>query len=62
MPIVVLVASWVIYRRAINGRQIAGIVVALAGLAAIVTRSNPGSLPEIDLNAGDFVFWLGVFC
>ena len=62
LPIVVLVASWLIYRRAINGRQVAGIVVALVGLTAIITRGNPGSLAEIGLNAGDFVFWLGVFC
>lgn len=62
LPIVVLVASWLIYRRAINGRQVAGIVAALIGLTAIVTRGNPDSLAEIGLNAGDFVFWLGVFC
>ena len=62
LPIVVLVASWAIFRHSINGRQVAGVVVALAGLAAIVTRGNPGSLAEIGLNAADFVFWLGVFC
>ena len=61
-PIVVLVASWVILDRAITGRQIAGIVVALTGLAAIVTRGDPGAVAGIGLNAGDFVFWLGVFC
>ena len=62
LPIVVLVASWAILRRAITRRQIAGIVVALTGLAAIVTRGDPGAVAGIGLNAGDFVFWLGVFC
>ncbi len=61
-PIVVLVASWVILDRAITGRQIAGVVVALTGLAAIVTKGDPGAVAGIGLNAGDFVFWLGVFC
>jgi drug/metabolite transporter (DMT)-like permease len=61
-PIVVLVASWVILDRAITGRQIAGIVVALTGLAAIVTKGDPGAVAGIGLNAADFVFWLGVFC
>ncbi len=61
-PIVVLVASWVILDRAITGRQVAGIVVALTGLAAIVTKGDPGAVAGIGLNAGDFVFWLGVFC
>lgn len=62
LPIVVLVASWAILHHAITGRQVAGIVVALTGLAAIVTRGNPGALSEFGLNVGDFVFWLGVFC
>ncbi len=61
-PIIVLVASWAIFRRAITGRQIAGIVVALTGLAAIVTRGDPGAMAGFGLNAGDFVFWLGVLC
>ncbi len=62
LPIIVLVASWAIFRHAITGRQIAGIVVALTGLAAIVTRGDTGALAGIGLNAGDFVFWLGVLC
>ncbi len=61
-PIIVLIASWAILGHAVGGRQIAGIVVALAGLAAIVTRGEPGALAGIGLNAGDFVFWLGVLC
>ncbi len=61
-PIIVLIASWAILGHAVGGRQIAGIVVALAGLAAIVTRGDPGALAGIGLNAGDFVFWLGVLC
>lgn len=61
-PIVVLIASWAIFGRAVGGRQIAGIVVALGGLAAIVTRGDASALAGLGLNVGDFVFWLGVFC
>ncbi len=61
-PIVVLVASWAIFARAITARQVAGIAVALAGLTAIITRGDPGAVAGLGLNAADFVFWLGVFC
>ncbi len=61
-PIVVLIASWAIFGRAITARQAAGIVVALAGLAAIITRGDLGAVAGLGLNAADFVFWLGVFC
>ncbi len=61
-PIVVLIATWAIFGRGVGGRQIAGIVVALAGLTAIVTRGDPRALAGMGLNVGDFVFWLGVLC
>ena len=61
-PVIVLITSWMIFNLAITGRQIAGIVVALTGLVAIVTRGELGALAGLGLNAGDFVFWLGVLC
>jgi drug/metabolite transporter (DMT)-like permease len=61
-PIAVLLCAYVIFRRVITGRQIAGIVVALAGLVAIITRGDPAALAGFGLNPADFVFWLGVFC
>jgi drug/metabolite transporter (DMT)-like permease len=61
-PIVVVVAAWAIFGRAITIRQVAGIVVALAGLGAIITRGQFGALASLGLNGADFVFWLGVFC
>jgi len=61
-PIVVLIASWAIFGLVITGRQIAGIVLALLGLTAIITRGDAGAFAGLGLNAGDFIFWLGVLC
>jgi len=61
-PIVVLITSWTIFGLVITGRQIAGIVLALLGLTAIVTRGDAGAFAGLGLNAGDFIFWLGVLC
>ncbi len=62
LPIVVLITSWAIFSLTISVRQVAGIVFALAGLAAIVTRGDASAFTGLGLNAGDFIFWLGVLC
>ena len=37
-------------------------VLALLGLTAIINRGDAGAFAGLGLNAGDFIFWLGVLC
>jgi drug/metabolite transporter (DMT)-like permease len=53
MPLFILLCSWVIEREGASRRQIAGMVVSLAGIAVILSRGDPGALLHLELHAGD---------
>jgi len=53
LPAFVVVASRVFLGQPITGRQIAGIVLSLAGVAIIVARGDPRVLASLQLNIGD---------
>ena len=53
MPLFFLLCSWMIDRERASWRQIAGMLVSLAGIFVILSRGRPGALLELELHAGD---------
>ena len=53
IPLFMLLCSWVIERERATPRQVAGMLVSLAGILAILSRGEPASLARLELHAGD---------
>lgn len=54
MPLFMLLCSWIIERERAAPRQIAGMLLSLAGILVILSRGEPASLLQLELHAGDF--------
>jgi len=54
-PLLIGLFSFLLYRDALTRLQVAGIVVSLAGVAAIVSGGDPSRLLALSLNAGDLM-------
>jgi len=53
MPLFMLLCSWAIERERATPRQIAGILISLAGILVILSRGEPAALLQLELHAGD---------
>ncbi|MEO8142834.1 MAG: DMT family transporter [Betaproteobacteria bacterium] len=53
MPMFMLLCSWAIERERASPRQIAGMLISLAGILVILSRGDPGALLQLELHAGD---------
>ena len=53
VPMFMLLCSWVMERERASLRQVAGMLVSLAGILVILARGDPRALLELELNAGD---------
>ena len=53
IPLFILLCSWILERERASARQVAGMLVSLAGILAILSRGEPGSLLRLELHAGD---------
>jgi drug/metabolite transporter (DMT)-like permease len=53
MPMFMLLCSWIIERERASARQIAGMLLSLAGIVVILARGDAGSLLQLKLHAGD---------
>ncbi len=52
-PVFMLLCSWVIERERGTRRQVAGMLISLAGILVIMSRGELGSLLALDVHAGD---------
>ena len=52
-PLFILLASWAIDRQGASARQVAGMLISLAGIVVIITRGEPARLLELEFHAGD---------
>jgi drug/metabolite transporter (DMT)-like permease len=55
-PILIIVMSWLVFRERLGAWQTMGVVLSLAGVAAIVARGEPQMLAALKFNRGDL--WL----
>jgi drug/metabolite transporter (DMT)-like permease len=53
LPIIVLIAARVFLSQPINARQLAGVLISMAGVVVIVSRGDIHMLRRLDLNIGD---------
>ena len=53
LPMFMLLCSWAIERERASPRQIAGMLISLAGILVILSRGDPGALLQLELHAGD---------
>jgi len=53
LPLFILLCSWVIERERALPRQIAGMLISLAGILVILSRGEPGALAQLRLHGGD---------
>src|SRR6185295_18278953 len=53
MPLFMLLCSWAIERERASPRQVAGMLLSLAGILAILSRGEAGALLQLQLHAGD---------
>jgi len=54
LPLFMLLCSWAIERERASPRQIAGMLVSLAGILVILSRGEPGALLQLETHGGDF--------
>lgn len=53
IPLFMLLCSWLIEREGASWRQIAGMLVSLAGILIILSRGDLGGLLDLEVHAGD---------
>lgn len=53
MPIVVVIATFLIFRETLTGRQAAGIAASLAGTLTLISHGDPAILLNLDFKRGD---------
>ncbi len=53
LPLFMLLCSWAIERERASPRQIAGMLISLAGILVILSRGDPGALLQLELHGGD---------
>jgi drug/metabolite transporter (DMT)-like permease len=61
LPVLVLIAARIFLAQPITARQLAGVLIAICGVAVIVTRGDPKTLATLNLNIGD-LWMLGAVC
>jgi drug/metabolite transporter (DMT)-like permease len=59
-PVTIGAASAVMFRDRLTAGQLAGIVVSLIGVLAIITQLNPGVLTQLTFNVGDVIILINM--
>lgn len=62
MPVFIVGLSFVLFGDKINIKQIAGIVVSLAGAATIITHGNLTIIASLEVNRGDLLVSAAILC
>lgn len=55
IPAVIVGLSWLLFRETISWRALVGMVVAVAGVIAIIARGDIGVLSRLEFNLGDII-------
>lgn len=62
MPIVVVLASYLIFRDRVSQRQALGILISLAGTLVLTAHGDPAVFARLDFRAGDLWMLVAVVC
>ena len=59
VPILIALASWLMYRELLTPRQILGVCVSLCGVLLIIAKGQLATLLHVDFNRGDIYLLIG---
>jgi drug/metabolite transporter (DMT)-like permease len=62
MPLVVVVASFLLFRVPVTGRQAAAILISLAGALVLISHGDPAVLATLDFKRGDLWMLAAIVC
>jgi drug/metabolite transporter (DMT)-like permease len=62
IPIVIIVANFVLFRLRVHRVQVVGVVLTIAGVALTASHGDPRQLLRLDLNFGDAIMLIAVLC
>ncbi|MER8591177.1 DMT family transporter [Mesorhizobium sp. M1182] len=62
IPIVIIIANFVLFRLRVNRVQIAGVVLTITGVAVTASHGDLRQLLKLDLNFGDAIMLVAVLC
>ncbi len=54
-PLIIIVAAWAIFRDRVTFNQLAGVLVSLLGVFALIGRGDPRAILALDFNIGDIL-------
>jgi drug/metabolite transporter (DMT)-like permease len=60
VPVWVLLINWIVFSRAPKGREIAGFLLSIAGVAAIIFRGEFGNIIDLRFNIADVLILLAM--
>lgn len=62
IPIVIIIANFVLFRLRVQPLQIVGVVLTIVGVALTASHGDLGQLLKLDLNFGDAIMLVAVLC
>lgn len=62
IPIVIILANFVLFRLRVQPLQIVGVVLTIVGVALTASHGDLGQLLKLDLNFGDAIMLVAVLC
>ncbi|TJW16079.1 MAG: DMT family transporter [Mesorhizobium sp.] len=62
IPIVIILANFVLFRLRVHRVQVVGVVLTIAGVALTASHGDPRQLLRLDLNFGDVIMLIAVLC
>ncbi|MER8699210.1 MULTISPECIES: DMT family transporter [unclassified Mesorhizobium] len=62
IPIVIIIANFLLFRLRVNRVQIAGVVLTIIGVAVTASHGDLRQLLKLDLNFGDAIMLVAVLC
>ena len=60
MPMVIILASYLIYREPVTRLQLAGVAVTIVGVLVTATHGDIGTLVRLEMNIGDAIMMIAV--
>ena len=54
-PLIIIIAAWAIFRDRVTFNQVAGVLVSLLGVFALIGRGDPRAILALDFNLGDIL-------
>lgn len=62
MPMVIFALNFIVLRQATRGVQLLGFVITVIGVAVVVSNGRLSRLLQLDLNIGDALMLIAIFC